>query len=600
MTCGVDWCSGVHPPVVSTSQATSTPAGASNMNASRARTTTATMMMYSPSQSYHPSRKRTLLLKTKSRRTSARGYYRRNSVQNGICAVNPYHILGLRRDANIAEIRTAYKRLALWYHPGRGRTKSSQSPSSSSSIQMFEILAACYETLISNESRRRYDNQLKDVERELAASRCTLLEKKKMKNTQHHSIDGKSNIKISHTATLALQGRDEVDMKGVGVDGSNGDDVDVDVEYGSDDEDTVTLTIATSSVWGDTESKRPMLNLHQRRRRIWHKNNKKKKRMKKAAKNTGRTTDQNHGKTGRSSPCGDDTDESMPVLVRSSSSQSASEEECVDNSDPTTTMMNEPLPPNCSSIGSGLLLCYHPAITPSYYSSDSSPSSTDRINHNKATWRRTMVKQATTRSHPVPRSMDRFPKSLADYSSSTSTPSSSTDDDEAEQHFSEEVVNRLFGGPLAPLHRARNFSPFTDPYVVFEKVFGSNVFPRPDNNNGHHQQLDLSPIECENNANRLVRSLTRNTTSREGSDKTQLNGWTTVNEKSRMVGNRVITRTETMRTSPFTGRKVLSIVVEGGELESTIALNQPDSAILSYLECLTSLFCPFDFDPCRC
>lgn len=67
-------------------------------------------------------------------------------------------------------------------------------------------------------------------------------------------------------------------------------------------------------------------------------------------------------------------------------------------------------------------------------------------------------------------------KSLAD---STSL-SASQSHEEGEVHFSEETVNRLFGGPMACLHRARNFQAFSDPYLVFDKVFGTSkpLFPR--------------------------------------------------------------------------------------------------------------------------
>jgi len=64
--------------------------------------------------------------------------------------------------------------------------------------------------------------------------------------------------------------------------------------------------------------------------------------------------------------------------------------------------------------------------------------------------------------------------------SSSLSASQASAEEEAEIHFSEATVNRLFGGPLASLHRARNFQAFSDPYVVFDKVFGNRkpIFPR--------------------------------------------------------------------------------------------------------------------------
>jgi hypothetical protein len=99
--------------------------------------------------------------------------------------VDPYRVLQVRRDATPQEIRHAYRRLSLWHHPGRSihieMTDSSNNNNSNSNrngnsdnsaecaeryrrCQVFEILAACYETLLDKESRRRCDGLLRDVE----------------------------------------------------------------------------------------------------------------------------------------------------------------------------------------------------------------------------------------------------------------------------------------------------------------------------------------------------------------------------------------------------------------------------------------------------
>lgn len=44
------------------------------------------------------------------------------------------------------------------------------------------------------------------------------------------------------------------------------------------------------------------------------------------------------------------------------------------------------------------------------------------------------------------------------------------------QHYTSDQTDLLFGGPLAPLYRARNFAPFEDPHKLFERVMGSAVF----------------------------------------------------------------------------------------------------------------------------
>jgi hypothetical protein len=94
--------------------------------------------------------------------------------------VDPYRVLQVRRDATPQEIRHSYRRLSLWHHPGRSihiHTATSSSSSNHTSnnngiacaeryrrCQVFEILAACYETLLDKESRRRCDGLLRDVE----------------------------------------------------------------------------------------------------------------------------------------------------------------------------------------------------------------------------------------------------------------------------------------------------------------------------------------------------------------------------------------------------------------------------------------------------
>jgi hypothetical protein len=56
-------------------------------------------------------------------------------------------------------------------------------------------------------------------------------------------------------------------------------------------------------------------------------------------------------------------------------------------------------------------------------------------------------------------------------SSSSTTPADT-------HHYSHEVSERLFGGPLKLMHQARRFEGFTDPYVIFERVFGSSLLVR--------------------------------------------------------------------------------------------------------------------------
>mmetsp|Transcript_13486 Transcript_13486/g.19885 ORF Transcript_13486/g.19885 Transcript_13486/m.19885 type:complete len:323 (-) Transcript_13486:33-1001(-) len=74
--------------------------------------------------------------------------------------VNAYVVLQVRRDATPSEIREAYRRLALWHHPGRSRDICEEELERRSEI--FFRLGASYETLAVRETRQMYDILLQD------------------------------------------------------------------------------------------------------------------------------------------------------------------------------------------------------------------------------------------------------------------------------------------------------------------------------------------------------------------------------------------------------------------------------------------------------
>lgn len=61
-----------------------------------------------------------------------------------------YELLGLNRDASAAEIKRAYRRMALKYHPDRN-------PGDREAAEKFKQAAEAYEVLGNEETRRRYD-----------------------------------------------------------------------------------------------------------------------------------------------------------------------------------------------------------------------------------------------------------------------------------------------------------------------------------------------------------------------------------------------------------------------------------------------------------
>jgi curved DNA-binding protein CbpA len=65
--------------------------------------------------------------------------------------MNYYAILGVSQDAKYREIKAAYRRLALKYHPDRN-----SSPISENSIK---IINAAFEVLSDRDKRRQYDEK---------------------------------------------------------------------------------------------------------------------------------------------------------------------------------------------------------------------------------------------------------------------------------------------------------------------------------------------------------------------------------------------------------------------------------------------------------
>jgi len=106
--------------------------------------------------------------------------------------VNPYHVLELRKDATPSEIVLSYRKLALFHHPGR-KSKISCPLERKRRMNYFEMLAACYETLMHNEFRRRYDILLKDIEKQQQNTNNKKLnlnrQQPRLKHTSFHVID---------------------------------------------------------------------------------------------------------------------------------------------------------------------------------------------------------------------------------------------------------------------------------------------------------------------------------------------------------------------------------------------------------------------------
>jgi DnaJ-class molecular chaperone len=65
---------------------------------------------------------------------------------------NYYQILGINRNAGIEEIKRAYRKLALQYHPDKNKSKNAES--------MFILIHQAYQTLTDSKKREQYNLSL--------------------------------------------------------------------------------------------------------------------------------------------------------------------------------------------------------------------------------------------------------------------------------------------------------------------------------------------------------------------------------------------------------------------------------------------------------
>ena len=124
--------------------------------------------------------------------------------------MNYYAILGVSQDAKYREIKAAYRRLALKYHPDRN-----SSPISENSIKMIN---AAFEVLSDRDKRRQYDekaiyNNKTNKKKDQTRSSSSYPHVNSSSNTVYSNSDHSSIDDEFHSTDTKKGNRNETDVK---------------------------------------------------------------------------------------------------------------------------------------------------------------------------------------------------------------------------------------------------------------------------------------------------------------------------------------------------------------------------------------------------
>jgi hypothetical protein len=328
--------------------------------------------------------------------------------------LDPYHILQLRHDATSSEIKHAYRRLALIYHPCRRISSSSIRPSNSS----FAILTAAYETLADPETRHAIDLLL-----EHTTTTHSLYQKK------HNS---KFNMKKEKQLRQQLRNtlRQQLILPTVPIANKN--------------DETTNHQSKKNTPAGIPRRKKPIVTF---------------------VVDTAASPVATENKQ----------EENQVVVIPSATSDDLellfrNHDECKtengrhhatfffhkSRSDPTPTVMRI-----CGGAGvDGTNPCGNLA---------GFTNKTDN-NNRKHRWDGARTVPSSEKSPPD------IPALVTSSSSMNSTVNTVNTTEEECRHYTSNETNRLFGGKhMELMYRARRWKPFTDPYKIFEKVFASSL-----------------------------------------------------------------------------------------------------------------------------
>jgi curved DNA-binding protein CbpA len=143
--------------------------------------------------------------------------------------------------------------------------------------------------------------------------------------------------------------------------------------------------------------------------------------------------------------------------------------------------------------------------------------------------------------------------------------SSSESSIDAEKHYTEHETNRLFGGPLQLLFRSRRWKPFSDPYEVFAEVFQSHAWHHPATDSSAVNEWASENPQCAKTATTLI-----------GSTERQPDG-SIVFVTKRVLHDRILVRTETVRADTVTGKRHSRVQVTSEPINEEIEIEARQS-----------------------
>ena len=107
-----------------------------------------------------------------------------------------YRILGVNKKATSADIKKAWRKLALDCHPDRAAQRNLSERGEKSLAKRFKMASAAYEVLGDADRRKTYDHELVDAARQKKAEKA----RQKRQEAQRAAAEARRNAEAMHRA----------------------------------------------------------------------------------------------------------------------------------------------------------------------------------------------------------------------------------------------------------------------------------------------------------------------------------------------------------------------------------------------------------------